>query len=44
MSVAVHTLLQHRPISKEEEKFLLDLIKQSEKYVRDSRKQARKEG
>lgn len=44
MSVAVHTLLQHRPISKEEEKFLLDLIKQSEKYLRDSRKQARKEG
>jgi hypothetical protein len=44
MSVAVHTLLQHRPISKAEEKFLLDLIKQSEKYIRDLRKQARKEG
>lgn len=44
MSVAVHTLLQHRPISKAEEMFLLDLIKQWEKYVRDSRKQARKEG
>lgn len=44
MSGAIHTLLQHRPISKEEEKFLLDLIKQSEKYLRDSRKQVREEG
>jgi hypothetical protein len=44
LSEAVHTLLQHRPISKEEEKFVLDLIKQSEKFIRDSRKEARKEG
>ena len=40
MSDAVDTLLQHRSISKEEEKFLLDLLKQSEKYIRDSRKPA----
>lgn len=41
---AVHALLQRRPISKQEEKFLLDLIKQSEQYIRESRKEARKEG
>jgi len=44
LSEAVHTLLQHRPISKQEEKFLLDLIKQAERYIRDSRKEAQEEG
>lgn len=44
LSTAVHTLLQHRPISKTEEKFVLDLIARSERYLRDSRKAARGEG
>jgi hypothetical protein len=40
---AVYTLLQRRSISKMEEKFLLDLIKQSEQLIRGSRKDARKD-
>jgi hypothetical protein len=41
LSVAVHRLLERRPISRQEEKFLLDLIRQVEVYLRDSRKAAR---
>jgi hypothetical protein len=44
LSEAVHTLRQHRPISKEEEMFVLGLIKQSEKYIRDSQKKENEEG
>lgn len=37
---AVITLLQRRPISKQEEKFLLDLIKQAQKLIQSSREEA----
>jgi len=36
---AVLTLLQRKPISKQEEKFLLDLIKQSQQFIQASRKE-----
>ena len=36
---AVHMLLQRRPISKQEEKFVLDLLKQAHRLVQASRKE-----